>query len=174
MSYLKENKINLIVLTHIDDDHIKGVQRLFKDLLKNKYNVLRQNIMKVIYNSPYATALYFKKAYVKPQKKEYKISNGNISAPSAQIVEQLLCNMDKLTDEVIIVDDKEIKSRMNISEHGINIKFLSPSKETLEAYYKQYEIDIKKAEKNKVDKAKGNISKCKIMDDYKDTIEERY
>lgn len=171
LSYLKENKINLVVLTHIDDDHIKGIQRLFKDLLKNKHIILRQNIMKVIYNSPYATALYLKKTCVKPQKIEYKISNGNISASSAQSVEQLLCNMDKLTYEVIIVDDKEIKSRINISEYGINIKFLSPSKETLEDYYKQYEIDIRKAGKNKVDNGKGNISKNKIMDGYKDTIE---
>ncbi len=172
LSYLKENKINLIVLTHIDDDHIKGIQRLFTDLLKNKYNVLRQNIMKIIYNSPYATALYLKKEYKKPQKREYKKSSGNISAASAQSVEQLVCNMDKLTDEIIVVGDEKIKNKMNISEHGININFLSPSKKTLESYYKQYEIDIRKAEKNKVDKEKGNISKFKIMDDYKDTIEE--
>lgn len=172
LSYLKENKINLIVLTHIDDDHIKGIQRLFKDLLKNKYNVLRQNIMKIIYNSPYATALYLEKAYTKPQKKEYKKSNGNISAVSAQSVEQLICNMEKLTDEIIVVGDEKIKDKSNVIESGIKIKFLSPNKEALETYYKQYEIDIRKAEKNKVDKAKGNISKNKIMDDYKDTIEE--
>ena len=35
--YLRENKIDLMILTHIDDDHIKGIQRLFKDLLKKKH-----------------------------------------------------------------------------------------------------------------------------------------
>lgn len=172
LSYLKKNKINLIVVTHIDDDHIKGIQRLFNDLLKSRYEELRLNIIKVMYNSPYATALYLKKNYEKPPKKEYEISNGNISATSAQKVEQQLCNMDKLTDEVIVVDDKEIKEKRNINEQGIKITFLSPSKESLEGYYKQYKIDIRKAEKNKVDKSKGNISECKIIDDYKETIEE--
>lgn len=172
LPYIKEYKINLMVLTHIDDDHIKGAQRLLKDLLKDKYKELRLNIIKIIYNSPYATALYLKKVYVKPQKKEHKIRNGNISATSAQSVEQLLRNMDKLTDEVVIVNDKEISDEKNISEQGIKITFLSPSKEALEAYYKQYEIDIRKAEKNKLDKAKGNTSKSKTMDDYKDTIEQ--
>lgn len=172
LPYLREHKINLTILTHIDDDHIKGIQRLFKDLLKKKHEELRLKIMKVIYNSPYATALYLGKPYVKPQKEEYKINNGNISATSAQSVEQLLCNIDQLGDEVIVVDDKEIKEKGNISEEGIKITFISPTKETLEDYYKKYEIDIEKAQKNKVDKAKGNISKCKITDDYKDTIEE--
>ncbi|ABR33666.1 ComEC/Rec2 family competence protein [Clostridium beijerinckii] len=170
--YLRENKIDLMILTHIDDDHIKGIQRLFKDLLKKKHEQLRSKIMKVIYNSPYATALYLGRPYAKPQKEEQKMNNGNISASSAQNVQQLLCNLDRLGDEVIVVDDKKIKEKRNISEQGIKITFLSPTKETLEDYYKKYEIDIGKALKNKVDKAKGNISKCKIEDDYKETIEE--
>ena len=78
--YLRENKIDLMILTHIDDDHIKGIQRLFKDLLKKKHEQLRSKIMKVIYNSPYATALYLGRPYAKPQKEEQKMNNGNISA----------------------------------------------------------------------------------------------
>lgn len=172
LSYLRENIMHLIVLTHIDDDHIKGIQRLLRNLFTKKYYELKQNIIKVIYNSPYATSLYLNKPYMKPQKKECTTSNGNVSAISAQSVEQLLCNMGQLSDEVIVADDKDIQEKININENGIKIKFLSPNKKALEVYYKQYEIDINEAENKKINALSGNISKNKINDDYNCTIEE--
>lgn len=171
LPYLRENIMHLIVLTHIDDDHIKGIQRLFKNLFTKKYRELRHNIMRVIYNSPYATASYLKKPYMKPQKKECTPGNGNVSALSAQSVEELLCNMEQLCDEVIVVDDDDIQEKMNISEDGIKITFLSPNKKALEDYYDQYEKDINEA-KNKMKAAVGNVSKSEAGDDYNYTIEE--
>jgi len=172
LSYLRNNMIHLLTLTHIDDDHIKGIQRLFKNLFTKKYQELRPNIMRVIYNSPYATASYLKKPYMKPQKKECTLGNGNISALSAQSVEELLCNMEQLSDEIVVVDDKDIQEKINISEDGIKITFLSPNKKALEDYYYQYEKDINEA-KNKSKGKSGNISKSKVDDDdYNYTIEE--
>lgn len=171
LSYLRNNMIHLMVLTHIDDDHIKGIQRLLRSLFTKKYQNINQNIIKVIYNSPYATALYLNKPYTKPQKEDI-IRNGNISARSAKSVEQLLCNMELLSNEVVVVDDKNIQEKMNIYENGIEITFLSPNKEALEDYYKQYEFDINEVNKKRNSLSNGNISKSKIDDDYEHNIVE--
>lgn len=172
LSYLRNNMIHLMVLTHIDDDHVKGIQRLLKNLFTKKYQDMKQNIIKVIYNSPYATALYLNKSYTKPQKEEDIIRNGNISARSAKSVEQLLCNMELLSNEVVVVDDKNIQEKMNINENGIEITFLSPNKEALEDYYRQYEFDINEVNKKRNSLSNGNISKNKIDDDYEHNIVE--
>lgn len=55
--FIENNILDLIIVTHIDDDHIKGFTRLFQKLLND--NSKKDKVKRVIYNSPYVVAKFF-------------------------------------------------------------------------------------------------------------------
>lgn len=108
--------INLLVITHHDEDHIKGIIDLLNHINERDYNNESKFINKVVFNSP-------RKVLDKlPSNKENKLSY-----QQAYDVEELLLELntewttytDK--DESIVFDDLEIS-------------FLSPTTEDLKEY----------------------------------------
>lgn len=172
LSYISKHKIDLLVITHIDDDHIKGIECLVKELKKNKNKQLQNNILDVVYNSPYGVAKYLNKQLEKPIKKDCSSNKGNLSAKTADKVQQLLCDIDKLSEKVFVSDKKNNDNVINyIDNEKVKITFISPESEKLNDFFNKYISDRNKTKEEKNNKSKGNM--CSVEDnDYKVSIDE--
>ncbi len=160
-----DKKIDLVIITHSDDDHISGMNYI----LKNKKIVSK--IEKVIYNSPYAVGKYLSKwdgedltKSIPPKVIEKtNISSGfrkikkndnaneennaeksvNTSALKANELQQILFDLEKLNMNLVTNNGES-----DIEEKGISICFLSPTLELLENFYKKYKADIDEGKRN--------------------------
>lgn len=112
--------IDLLVITHHDDDHIKGIIDLLKHVEENSYNSEeRPFIKKVIFNSP---RLVLGKIAPKESKE--------LSYKQAYEVEELLLKINPKWETY--TDTSEA-----ISFENLKIEFLSPIKEDLDKYSTQ-------------------------------------
>ncbi len=116
-------KIDLLVLTHIDSDHIGGLIKLYKNSLINKID-----IKEIWINHP-----------------ELKSINkgGNISHKQANNLKQLI--IDKSPEAIIksiSIDNK------TIIKESVTFDIFSPSKDILDSLYNNWE-NIKKEKTNK-------------------------
>lgn len=111
----KISLLNIVILTHIDSDHIGGLIKFVKNTLFDP-----KKIEKYWFNS-----------------KNIRFLNlgDNISSGQAKTFEELLIDKgdikDKWADEIIIGNEPILPS-------GINIEIISPSKEILEKLYKKW------------------------------------
>ncbi|MCS3794799.1 ComEC/Rec2 family competence protein [Niastella sp. OAS944] len=114
--YKNNEVINLLVITHHDDDHIKGIIDLLNHVSESKYDINRPFIEKVIFNSPRLIL-----------GKLPKDDNNLLSYRQAHIVEELLqkinTNWTQYTDQ----------SKPIVFEDLI-INILSPAVEDLKEY----------------------------------------
>lgn len=112
----KNESIDLLVVTHHDEDHIKGIIDLLKQVVDGEYGNENTLIKKVIFNSPRIIL-----GTIVPAK------NRLLSYKQAHELEELLIKTnaiwEKYTDknEPIIFDD-------------LRVDFLSPAEEDLEKY----------------------------------------
>ncbi|WP_313578880.1 ComEC/Rec2 family competence protein [Chishuiella sp.] len=122
---LKEiTKIDLLILTHIDNDHIGGLIKLFKNSL-----IKRIEIHEIWYNQP-DVDLY-----------ESKSDKALISVPQAENWKALI--KEKITDVVI----KEITTENGVIKiKGLELTIISP---TIEIKNKLYEVWLKEQGKPK-------------------------
>lgn len=130
-NFILNNTLDLIIVTHCDNDHIKGFTRLFKQLLLD--NTKREKVKRVIYNSPFAVAKHFNYPYESLKKKVLNAKSADTSAKSADDIQQKLFNLDLLEEKIIVNDGKS-----DISQEGVKITFLSPSLDTLNKFYEKY------------------------------------
>lgn len=114
--YRNGELIDLLVITHHDDDHIKGIIDLLNHVNENKYNEEKQFIKKVIFNSPRLTL-----------GKISKLDSKLLSYHQAYEVEELLM---KINTEWKKHTDKD--TPMNFDD--LSITLLSPNEEDLKEY----------------------------------------
>ena len=114
--YTKKEIIDLLIITHHDDDHIKGIIDLLNHINENKYNKDSEFIKKVIFNSPR-----------KVLGKLSKDTSNNLSYKQAYEVEELL---EKTNVEWEIHTDKSESIKYN----DLVLDFLSPTKEDIDKY----------------------------------------
>lgn len=160
--YLEDDKkIDLVIITHSDDDHISGMNYI----LKNKKIVSK--IDRVIYNSPYAIGKKLdkwdkadlEKSIVPKVIEKTEVSNGfrkikkdrqlnevsnvekgvNTGALKANKLQQILFDLEKLDMNLVTNDGK-----FDINENGVSINFLSPTLKLLDNFYEKYKADIDK------------------------------
>ena len=130
----KISLLNIVILTHIDSDHIGGLIKFIKNTLFNP-----KQIEKYWFNS-----------------KNIRFLNlgDNISSGQAKTFEELLIDKgdikDKWADEIIIGNEPILPS-------GINIEIISPSKEILEELYKKWPDLSEEYNKKLQDVAISNI-----------------
>lgn len=116
--------LNLLIITHHDDDHIKGIIDLLKEVNAGNFDGKKPFIDKVIFNSP-------------------KLVLGKIPANTDRLlsykqahqVEELLLKM-KITPEWQIITDKS----ESIDFDDLSLDFLSPIEEDLEKYAAQKNV----------------------------------
>ena len=164
-SYLVgDKKLDLVIITHSDDDHISGMN----DILKNEKIVTKVN--RVIYNSPYAIGKAINEwdekdltKTIKPKViKRTKVSTGfnksdkgknkkcitdnsNTGAIQARNLQQNLYDLGKLEMNLILNDGKS-----DINDNGIIINFLSPTQELLNDFFHVYKSQKNSKKKNSV------------------------
>jgi beta-lactamase superfamily II metal-dependent hydrolase len=113
--YKKAEIINLLIITHHDDDHIKGIIDLLTHLNENNYNKEKKFIAKVIFNSPRLVL-----------GKVSKNESNHLSYKQAFEVEELLIRLNTEWKKYIeghIIDFEDLK-----------ITLLSPTLEDLSKY----------------------------------------
>lgn len=113
--YHKDEFIDLLIITHHDEDHIKGILDLLNHINENNYNK-SEFIKKVVFNSP-------RKVLDKiPSNKENKLSY-----KQAYDVEELLIKLNTEWSTYTENDD-------SLKFDDLEISFLSPTKEDLKEY----------------------------------------
>ena len=123
----REEKINLLVLTHIDNDHINGLLRWF-EIDKNAHKLIE----KVWFNSGKLIAEYFNE----PENPDLKVGleifkNTNTGVTEAIEFEHYLIK-NKIWDRKIITQG------IALDDSGIKISVLSPSGSQLKKLLKEY------------------------------------
>ncbi|MFB9052295.1 ComEC/Rec2 family competence protein [Formosa undariae] len=124
---IKEEKIDLLILTHIDEDHIGGLKKWFeKD--KDAFEIIE----KVWFNSGRSIAKYFDEEENKELIETLKIfETTQTSVPQAIVFEDYI--------EKFNVWDKEIlKTGQTVNQNGVEIKLLSPNDKALKRLLKEY------------------------------------
>lgn len=124
----KEEKIDLLILTHVDDDHIGGILKWFEND-KGASNYIK----KVWFNS----GRLISEAFEKPVIKENDISLNSIDGYDTSIKQG--ATFEKLIEKKGIWDRKIIKGITEIEECGVKFTVLSPSLEKLEALLTKWE-----------------------------------
>ena len=113
--YSKRESIDLLVITHHDDDHIKGIIDLL-NLITIEWPENTNFIKKVIFNSPRLA-----RGRLRP------VTEGLLSYKQAHDVEGLLIRLD--TDWTIYTDDSP-----PIIFSELTLRFLAPNKEDIKEY----------------------------------------
>lgn len=118
----RKERINFLFVTHHDDDHIKGILDLFKEIETKKEETIIENI---IFNSPR-----------KVLNKIEKITESNLlSYKQAYELEQYLLNNQKINWETSL-NTKELEIKLNDSfdDPNLNFRLFSPNEDILKEY----------------------------------------
>lgn len=115
--YKNNQVLDLLIITHHDDDHISGIIDLLKALFENKFGVDHKFIKKVIFNSPNLVH-----GEISP-----KDETNELSYPQAYEVENYLSKLN--IDWKIHTNESE-----PIVFSDLKLVFLAPFKEDIEKY----------------------------------------
>jgi beta-lactamase superfamily II metal-dependent hydrolase len=113
--FKREEIINLLVITHHDDDHIKGIIDLLNHINENHYNPDKKFLEKVIFNSP-------RLVLEKIPKKE----NNNLSYRQAFEMEELLIKIN--------TEWNKYTEGYSLKYEDLEIDLLSPTLDDLDTY----------------------------------------
>lgn len=116
--YSNDQIINLLVVTHHDDDHIKGIIDLFEHIKNNNYG--NNFVEKVIFNSPRLVLGKIKKD-----------SNQLLSYKQAFDLEEILNEFELIWEKTYTDEDE------TISFEDLKLTFLSPTKKDIFKYSEQ-------------------------------------
>lgn len=115
--YKRNEKIDLLVITHHDDDHIRGIIELLKAIEEEKFGDKYKIVDRVIFNSP---RLVLGKLLPPPEKRL-------LSYKQAHEVEELLTTL-KVNWKVTTNESDPIEF------DGLILKFLSPKMDDIQKY----------------------------------------
>lgn len=135
----KLKQIDLLVVTHIDNDHIGGIEKLFE------VNDSKINIKKVYFNS----GAFLGDSEIEDRKRLIKEATGNKSYKQGINLEKKLQDLNIWDKEPITNNTKDLKLG------PINIKVLAPFKENIEALNKDWDKEAERMEKEKAGKKAG-------------------
>lgn len=122
-----EEKIDLLILTHIDDDHILGLLKWF-ELDANAHNLI-ENIW---FNSGKLIAEYLKKPENPDLVLQLRIFNSAYTGVTKALdFEKYLLDNDLWERKIVLAG-------MSLNQDGVNIKILSPNDEQLTKLLKEY------------------------------------
>ncbi|MCK0114935.1 ComEC/Rec2 family competence protein [Gelidibacter sp. F63206] len=117
----RNERIDFLIITHHDDDHIKGILDLFKEIEIRNEEPLIDN---VIFNSPR-----------KILNKIEKIKESNLlSYKQAHELEKYLINHPNINWETSLIKELEAKINLVFHDQNLSFKIFSPSKDILEKY----------------------------------------
>lgn len=143
----KNEKLDLVILTHIDDDHIDG---FLKWLSRDETAI--QNIKEIWFNSGRTIKKYLNDITSKIEPLKFKEKTILTSVKQGVDFENYILEKE-------IWDEKVIKQGDIINWNGISFQILSPGKEKLKRLLKEWE---KKAQESLIDTSR--------KDDYKKTL----
>lgn len=156
----KKEKIDLLILTHVDSDHIDGILKWFEDSMFSE-----DMIGKVWFNSGRLISEYIKNH--KSKKNDLKIRRGKSSNTG---IEQGV-SFENFILKKKLWYRKLIKSGDNIQEFGLNFKILSPDisklKELLKKWKKEQPESLTTVETDYMLSLKEHIAKDKFKEDNK-------
>lgn len=118
----KNERIDFLIVTHHDDDHIKGILDLFKEIETRSEDPIIDN---VIFNSP-----------IKILNKIDTISESNLlSYKQAHELEKYLFNHPKINWEISL-DTKNLEGKLSelFNDQNLVFRIFSPSEENLKEY----------------------------------------
>lgn len=118
----REEKINFLIVTHHDDDHIKGILDLFKEIETRNEDPIIEN---VIFNSPR-----------KILNKIEKIDESNLlSYKQAYELERYLIQHPNINWKTSLnTKDLEIEIHAIFNDPDLSLKLFSPNKDILQKY----------------------------------------
>ncbi len=124
---IKGEKIDLLILTHIDSDHIGGLKKwLERD--KDAFEIIE----KVWFNSGRSIAKYFKKDENNELIEKLEIFKTlETSVPQAIVFEDYI-------EQFNVWDKKIVKGGKSVTQNGVEIKLLSPNDKALKKLLKEY------------------------------------
>lgn len=122
----KKEKLDLVILTHIDDDHIDGFLKWF-----SKDEKAIQNIKEIWFNSGRTIKKYLKDTISKIEPLKFKESTTLTSVTQG-------VDFENYIREKNIWDEKVIKQGDILNWNGISFQILSPGKEKLERLLKEW------------------------------------
>ncbi len=123
----KSEKVDLLILTHIDSDHIGGLKKWF-EMDKNAFDI----IQKVWFNSGRSIANYFKEDENKELVDELNIFESPQTSVSQAIV------FEDYIERFNVWDKSVIKEGIRVSQSGVKIELLTPNDDTLYRLLKEY------------------------------------
>ncbi len=126
-----ENNIDLLVVTHIDDDHIGGIKKLFEDTQLDK-----SRIKKVWFNSGGLLNHYFGED--EDKSRAVSIVPDDITDMSLAQGNVLEAKLDQLTNVWV---KKIIKAGDKINVHDCRVEILSPNDVTLKRLNQNWETE---------------------------------
>ncbi|QWG36726.1 ComEC/Rec2 family competence protein [Bacillus mycoides] len=151
----KNQSVDLLIVTHIDEDHIQGILKMFED-----YEIDKSIFKQVWFNSKENLTSFFDGE----EKEDEKLiiedkSNGNISYGQGISFGKLLHNLG-LTNQRLILAGEELEIGNAV------IKVLSPNEKSLKRLHQEWE-KVFPSETIKGENVSNNDSR-----DYKETIED--
>lgn len=124
-----EKDIDIIIVTHVDYDHIEGIIQLLE-------NSRLPKLKKIIFNEPLGSNLF-----IKPRKSNLtSYQQGN---KLAEIIEDYKLSKVEHLNDICIENTPELQLSSNTS-----LKILSPSKKTLEKLHQKWSDDLYNKESN--------------------------
>ena len=120
-------KIDLLILTHIDNDHICGLLKWF-EIDKNAYELVEN----VWFNSGKLIAEYLKE----PENSDLAVGLKIFNSTNTGVTEAL--DFEKYLLDHKIWERKIVKVGADLNQNGVNIKILSPNDDQLKKLLKEY------------------------------------
>ncbi|MCY1662364.1 MULTISPECIES: ComEC/Rec2 family competence protein [Chryseobacterium] len=117
----RNERIDFLIITHHDDDHIKGILDLFKEIKNRNDELLIDNI---IFNSPRKIL----------NKIEKTVESNLLSYKQAYDLEQYLIHHGITWETSLNTKDLEAKINEKFYDKNLSFKIFSPSKDILEKY----------------------------------------
>lgn len=141
----RNEKIDLLVVTHIDQDHIGGILKLVSNLkVKNDLNLVRQ----FWFNSGQIISKYFDSPLTPQRNIELDDTANEISIKQGITLEDFLLSSNKWHTFPIISGQK-------FNLFGTSLTILSPTQNGLKKLNKKWETELRKNDSKKIS-AKGN------------------
>ncbi len=129
----RNENIDLVIITHIDQDHIKGFEYLFRDIEDKKTKISYDNILQVWFNSSYTNLVEDNKS----------IEEQDISYQEAKRIEgHLSKNLKDRWNTNVSFEKRDEENIKNF--HGAKITIISPTLSKLSEYRDKLkeEVDI--------------------------------
>lgn len=133
----REERIDLLILTHVDDDHIGGLLEGFKH-----NGLLRGLVDKVWFNSGSLIDQAFGQPIDESHLLEFDtVRTGTITDNQTSIKQGI--NFESVISELGIWNEQLIEAGTSLNFHGAAIKLLSPTREKLESLLVKWEKETK-------------------------------